>query len=331
MPALRFKTCRLLEGNVWNRELTIIQRRILRRLRNKTRSIKRMIYSRKNLNSYIQLQTTRKLPLFHGDLPITEMHRGTERTSYIPFPLNPETRSDVIPVRLHFSETLPQARQPISHRRLCVNNVIVSITSFQVSQGDFISLKENDAIIYSEIRRSFYIEISVSKIIGKSLDSPVRMWRRIKTEWFRLLKTKRGCRLLLKDPFLQELRSSMQDEDLERTKKFGSEKVCLGSSFAEHKRIKRNFYHFKSIFLSKRRNEKTLNLTTRKRSPIVYNSSSYRNLTSCSTHQSSMKRKIKSSSLSTHYSEVNHRTPKAVLSYGPNIGHIPHVRQEHIR
>lgn len=69
MPALRFKTCRLLEGNVWNRKLTIIQRRILRRLRNKTRSIKRMIYSRKNLNSYIQLQTTRKLSLFYGDLP----------------------------------------------------------------------------------------------------------------------------------------------------------------------------------------------------------------------------------------------------------------------
>jgi len=331
MPALRFKTCRLLEGNVWNRELTIIQRRILRRLRNKTRSIKRMIYSRKNLNSYIQLQTTRKLSLFYGDLPITEMHRGTERTSYIPFLLNLETRLDVILVRLHFSETLPQARQLISHRRLCVNNVIVSITSFQVSQGDFISLKENDAIIYSEIRRFFYIEILVSKIIGKSLDSPVRMWRRTKTEWFRLLKTKRGCRLLLKDPFLQELRSSMQDEDLERTKKFGSEKVCLGGSFAEHKRIKRNFYHFKSIFLSKRRNEKTLNLTTRKRSPIVYNSSFYSNLTSCSTHQSSMKRKRKSSSLSTHYLEVNYRTLKAVLFYGPNIGHIPHVRQEHIR
>ncbi|KAI3732236.1 hypothetical protein L1987_63436 [Smallanthus sonchifolius] len=261
------------------------------------------------------------------------MHRGTERTSYIPFPLNPETRSDVIPVRLHFSETLPQAREPISHRRLCVNNVVVSITSFQVSQGDFIYLKENDAIIYLEIRRSFYIEISVSKIIGKSLGSPVRMWRRTKTEWFRLLKTKRGCRLLLKGLFLQQLRSSMQDEDLERTKKFGSEKVCLGSSFAKHKRIKRNFYHFKSIFLSKSRNKKTLNLTTRKRSPIVYNSSFYSNLTSCSTHQSSMKRKRKrkNSSLSTHYSKVNHRTPKVVLSYGPNIGHIPHVRQEHIR
>ena len=145
MPALRFKTCRLLSGNVRNRELTIIQRRVLRRLRNKKRSIKRKIYPRENLNSYIQSQTTRKLPLFHGDLPITEMHRGTERTSYIPFLLNPETRSDVIPVRLHFRETIPQARQPISHRRVCLNNGLVTITHFKVSHGDLISFKENDA------------------------------------------------------------------------------------------------------------------------------------------------------------------------------------------
>ncbi|KAG4906037.1 hypothetical protein JHK86_043906 [Glycine max] len=217
---MRFKTCRLLSGNVRNRELTIIQRRVLRRLRNKKRSIKRKISPRKNMNSYIQSQTTRKLPLFHADLPITEMHRGTERTSYIPFLLNPETRSDVIPVRLHFRETIPQARQPISHRRVCVNNRIVSITRLKVSHGDLISFQENDARIRGEeIRRSFYIEISVDKIIGKFLDHPVRMWRRTKTEWFHLLKTKRGCRLLLKSRFLQQqLRYSMQEEYLERTK-----------------------------------------------------------------------------------------------------------------
>nr|UDH58353.1 ribosomal protein S4 [Brasenia schreberi] len=57
MPALRFKTCRPLPGNVRNRELTIIQRRILRRLRKKNRSIKRKIYPRKNLNSYIKSLT----------------------------------------------------------------------------------------------------------------------------------------------------------------------------------------------------------------------------------------------------------------------------------
>jgi len=288
LPALRFKTCRLLSGNVRNRELTIIQRRILRRLRNKKSHLKRKISPRENLNSYIQSQTTRKLPLFHGDLP----HRGRERTSNIPFPLNPETRSDVIPVRLHFCETIPQARQPISHRRVCVNNGMVSITHLKVSHGDLISFQENDARIRGEeIRRSFYIEISVEKIIGKF--RPVRMWRRTKTEWFHLLKTKRGCRLLLKSRFLQQLRSSMQEEDLEITKKFGSEKVCLG---AEHNR-----------------------------SPIVYNSSFYSNKDfSASPHQFTMKRRIKRIELPTHYSEVNHRTPKAVVSYGPNIGHIPH-------
>ncbi|XP_057426367.1 ribosomal protein S4, mitochondrial-like [Lotus japonicus] len=230
--------------------------------------------------------------------------------------------------RLHFRETIPQARQPISHRRVCVNNRMVSITRLKVSHGDLISFQENDARIRGEeIRRSFYIEISVEKIIGKFLDHPVRMWRRTKTEWFHLLKTKRGCRLLLKSRFLQQqLRYSMQEEDFERTKKFGSEKVCLGSSFAEHNRMKRNLYHFKSLFLSKRRNEKNRYLPTRTRSPIVYNSSLYSNSTYCSSspHQFTMKRRIKRIELPTHYSEVNHRTPKAVVFYGPNIGHIPH-------
>nr|UHJ18888.1 ribosomal protein S4 [Aragoa abietina]UHJ18926.1 ribosomal protein S4 [Aragoa cleefii] len=327
VPALRFKTCRLLSGNVWNRELTIIQRRILQKLRNKKRSIKRKIDSRKNLNSYIQSQTTRKLSLFHGDLPITEMHRRRKR-SYIPFLLNPETRSDVIPVRLHFRETIPQARQPISHRRVCVNNRMVKILHFKVSHGDLISFQENDARTRGEeIRRSFYIEISVEKIIGKCMARPVRMWRRTKTKWFRKLKTKKECRLLLKSRFLQKLRSSMQEED---TKKFGSKKVCLGSYFDEHNRMKRNFYHFKSLFLSKRRNEKNLNIPTQTRNPIVDNSSlyshSYSNSTYCSAspHKFTRNRKRKRIELPTHYSEVNHRTPKAVVSYGPNIGHIPH-------
>nr|QKO26742.1 ribosomal protein S4 [Metanarthecium luteoviride] len=323
MPALRFKTCRLLPGNVWNRELSLIQRRILRRLRNKRRSIKRNLSLRENLNSNIKSQTTRKLPLYYGDLPIREMHRGRERTSYIPFLLNQETRSDVILVRLHFSDTLLQARQPISHRKVCVNNGLVSITHLKVSHGDIISFPESEARTRDEeIRRSFYIDISVNKIIGKFL--PVRMWRRTKTEWFCLLKTKRGCRLLLKSRFLQELRSSMQEEDLEKTKKFGSAKVCLGSSFAEHNRMKRNLFHFKYFFLSKRRKEKNRNLPTRTISLFVYKSSLYSNSTYCSGSPFTRNMRIKRIELPTHYSEVNHRTPKAVVSYGPNIGHIPH-------
>ena len=333
MPALRFKTCRLLPGNVRNRELSLIQRRILRRLRNKRRSIKRNLSQRENLNSNIKSQTTRKLSLYYGDLPIREMHRGRKRTSYIPFLLNQETRSDVIPVRLHFSDTLPQARQPISHRRVCLNNGLVTITHLKVSHGDLISFKENDARTRGEeIRRSFYIDISVGKIIGKFLLAKIS--RRTKTELFRLLiTTQRGFRLLLQSLFLQELRSYMQEEDFERTKKFGSAKVCLGSSFAEHNRMKRNLFHFKYFFLLKRGKEKNRNLPTRTISPFVYKSSLcpfvyksslYSNSTYCSGSPFTRKKRIKRIELPTHYSEVNHRTLKAVVSYGPNIGHIPH-------
>jgi len=217
-----------------------------------------------------------------------------------------------------------------------VNNGIVNITHFKVSHGDIISFQENYARTFirnEEIRRSFYIKILVDKIIGKFLGQRVRMWGRTKREWFRLLKTKKGCRLLLKSRFLQKLRSSMLKEDLERTKKFGSEKVCLGSSFAEHSRMKRNLYqyHLKSLFLSKkRRNDKKRDLPIiDPRSSIVYNSSLYSKKIYCSasSHQFTMKRRkrrIKRIELPTHYLEVNHRTLKAVVFYGPNIDHIPH-------
>nr|WRW54055.1 ribosomal protein S4 [Mesembryanthemum crystallinum] len=310
MPALRFKTCRLLSGNVRKRELTIIQRRILRKLRKKKRNLKKRIYPRKNRNNYIKLQTTRKLPLFYGNLPITKMQRG--RASYIPFLLNPETRLDVIPVRLHFCDTLPKARQPISHRKVCVNNGIVNMTHFQVSHGDLISLKENAP---SERRRSIYIKLE--KCIGKLLGN--QKWRRHKTALFRLLKTKKGCRLLLKSYFLLGLRSSM----LERTKR--SEKVCLGSSFAEHNRLKRNLYHFKSLTFPKpKKRSRSLSLLFSKEKKDFYSSMSSSDLPTYGPLLYASSRRRKRIELPTHYSEVNHRIKKAVVSYGPKIDHIPH-------
>nr|ULQ69017.1 ribosomal protein S4 [Carex gibba] len=338
MPALRFKTCRLLSGNVWKRKLSKIQRRILQRLRRRGKSIKRNLSMRENRNSNIKLQTTRKLSLFYGGLPIREMHRGRERTSYIPFLLNQETRLDVILVRLHFSKTLPQARQLISHRKVCVNNGLVSITHWKVSHGDLISFPENEVRTRSKkIRRSFYIDI-FKKIIDNTLANTfqlVRRRRRIKKAWFRLLKRKRKRKrererrpLLLNNlnSKLEGLRYFMKKKDLERRKKFGYAKVCLGSSFAEHNRMKRNLFHFKYYFLLKENNQ---NLPTRRirRSTFFYKSSLYKCYGSPLTRKirrKSWKIRIKRIELPTHYSEVNHRTLKAVVSYGPNIGHIPH-------
>jgi small subunit ribosomal protein S4 len=238
-----------------------------------------------------------------------------------------------------------------------VNNGMVSITHFKVSHGDLISFQENDARTRGkEIRRSFYIEILVEKIIGKYQNRPVLMWRRKKRKWFKEFKTQSKCRKELKSWFLKMLRSymHMQEKYFKRT---GSEKVCLGCSFAEHNRMKRFFFFFKVkalfllLFLSKRRNDKKLNLLTRTRSlilDILYNSSlslyssnnsteslplysshNYSNSTylSASPHQLTRKRKVKRIELPTHYLEVNYRTLKAVVFYGPNIGHIPH----HIR
>ncbi|KAK8936468.1 hypothetical protein KSP39_PZI012641 [Platanthera zijinensis] len=80
------------------------------------------------------------------------------------------------------------------------------------------------------------------------------------------------------------------------------------------------FGSFKSFFFSKRRSEKNQNLPTRTISPFVYKYSFYSNSTYCSGSPLTRKIRRKRIELPTHYSEVNHRTLKAVVSYGPHIG-----------
>nr|WQM73820.1 ribosomal protein small subunit 4 [Cyperus rotundus] len=57
MPALRFKTCRLLLGNVWKRELQKIPRRILRRLRG--RAAVRYIIRKRSMRENLKRRTLR--------------------------------------------------------------------------------------------------------------------------------------------------------------------------------------------------------------------------------------------------------------------------------
>nr|QXE44172.1 ribosomal protein S4 [Platycladus orientalis] len=329
LPALRSKTRRLLPGNVRNKRLTRIQRRILRRLKSKRRYIGKTPYLRQNLNSYLKSQAIRKLSPFYGNLPIAKMHGGTERASYIPLLLNPETRSDVIPVRLHFRETPPQARQLISHRKIRVNNEMVNMTRFQVSRGDPIPIGENSVIttVGRKVRKYFYTEGFVDQIVGKCRNHRWR-WRITKKGWFRPLEKRQGCRLLLKSLFSQRLRSpqwrrSMQEKTSEgRTSVLKG--VCLGSLFAEHDKMKRDYMSSYSDFLFKRRNGGP---TCMRLSSIIVRNKD--NLCRDSAYwfarerRIGRNRRIRRRELPTHYSEVNHRTPKAVVSYGPDIGHIP--------
>nr|QJS35628.1 ribosomal protein S4 [Taxus cuspidata] len=339
LPALRSKTRRLLPGNVWNKRLTRIQRRILRRLKSKRRSIGKNPSLGQNLNSYLKSQAIRKLSPFHGNLPIAKMHGGTERASYIPFSLNPETRSDVILVRLHFRETLPQARQLISHRKIRVNNEMVNMTRFQVSRGDPIPIGEN-SVRTRKVRKYSYIGGFVDQIVGKCriVDKP-----RTRKGWFRLLEKRQGCRLLLKSLFLQRLRSWRKQNSMLSSRTPVLKGVCLGSLFAEHDKMKRNSYY--SVLL-KRRGPTCLSSLIVNNGPSLYalcRDSTYwfespsrkspsrkpPSRKSPSGKSPSRKRRIgrnrriRKIELPTHYLEVNHRTPKAVVSYGPDIGHIP--------
>ncbi|WOL15852.1 hypothetical protein Cni_G24633 [Canna indica] len=93
MHALRFKACRLLLGNVQNGELSLIQRRILRRLRNKRRPIKRNLSLRENLNNNIKSQTTRKVaPLLWGFTHKGDAQR--KRTNFI-YPFSTQSRNKI--------------------------------------------------------------------------------------------------------------------------------------------------------------------------------------------------------------------------------------------
>nr|YP_009176212.1 ribosomal protein S4 [Tetraplodon fuegianus]AHG59223.1 ribosomal protein S4 [Tetraplodon fuegianus]ALI31025.1 ribosomal protein S4 [Tetraplodon fuegianus] len=152
MAASRFKTCRQISENIWQtKKLTQKQKAIILKLRKKT--------NKKQSDFSKELQTIQKLSLFYGKLPIKKMQRSKTQTyldkkNSLLFDI--ERRLDVILVRLNFCLTISQARQLISHKKICVNYKMVNIPGFQLSKGDLISIQDNFLyFIRSKIRQNF--------------------------------------------------------------------------------------------------------------------------------------------------------------------------------
>lgn len=152
MPASRFKTCHQISENVWQtKKLTQKQKAIILEFRKKT--------NKKQSDFSKELQTIQKLSLFYGKLPIKKMQRSKTQTyldkkNSLLFDI--ERRLDVILVRLNFCLTIFQARQLISHKKICVNYKIVNIPDFQLFNGDLISIQDNFLyFIKSKIRQNF--------------------------------------------------------------------------------------------------------------------------------------------------------------------------------
>ncbi len=53
-----------------------------------------------------------------------------------------ECRLDNVVYRMGFGSTRAEARQLVSHKAICVNGAVVNIASFQISEGDVVTVRE---------------------------------------------------------------------------------------------------------------------------------------------------------------------------------------------
>jgi small subunit ribosomal protein S4 len=87
-----------------------------------------------------------------------------------------ETRLDNVVYRLGYAKTRYQARQFVGHGHILVNGKKVNIASYQVKEGDTISLTPKMAKAYGEIAEGEEIMsfLSKNKASGKLLRLPKR-------------------------------------------------------------------------------------------------------------------------------------------------------------
>lgn len=94
-----------------------------------------------------------------------------------------ESRLDNVVYRMGFGATRAEARQLVSHRSILVNDIIVSIASYQVRPGDEVSVREKSrgqlrirsAIELSEQRiESSWVSVEAERMTGKFKRLPNR-------------------------------------------------------------------------------------------------------------------------------------------------------------
>jgi small subunit ribosomal protein S4 len=94
-----------------------------------------------------------------------------------------ESRLDNVVYRIGFGSTRSESRQLVSHKSILVNGEVVNIASYQVQEGDVISVREKakeqlrikSALDLAATRApSEWIEVNVSKLEGQFKQKPER-------------------------------------------------------------------------------------------------------------------------------------------------------------
>ena len=134
----------------------------------------------------IQLAAKEKLKKYYGDITekqflklCQEASRKRGDTSQILIELL-ERRLDAVVFRLKFAPTVFAARQLVSHGHVLVNGKVVDRKSYQIKDGDEISLQQNSQNIpmiiqtLSSNERDVpeYLQLEISKCLGKFVRGP---------------------------------------------------------------------------------------------------------------------------------------------------------------
>ena len=134
----------------------------------------------------VQLAAKQKLKKYYGDITekqfkkiYQEASRQRGDTSQILIELL-ERRLDAVVFRLKFAPTVFAARQLVSHGHVMVNGKVVDRKSYQIKDGDEISLQQNSQNIpmiiqtLSSNERDVpeYLQLEISKCLGKFIRGP---------------------------------------------------------------------------------------------------------------------------------------------------------------
>tara|TARA_Y100000996_G_C22453653_1_gene614930 strand:+ start:311 stop:928 length:618 start_codon:yes stop_codon:yes gene_type:complete len=142
---------------------------------------------RRKLSDFgVQLAAKQKLKKYYGDITekqflkiYQEASRKRGDTSQILIELL-ERRLDAVVFRLKFAPTVFAARQLVSHGHVMINGEVVDRKSYQVKDGDEISLQQasqNIPMIIQTLSSNErdvpeYLQLEISKCIGKFIRGP---------------------------------------------------------------------------------------------------------------------------------------------------------------
>ena len=141
---------------------------------------------RKTSDFGVQLAAKQKLKKYYGDITekqFLKIYQAASRkkgdTSQILIELL-ERRLDAVVFRLKFAPTVFSARQLVNHGHVLVNGKVVNKKSYQVNDGDEISLQQTSQNIpmiiqtLSSNERDVpeYLQLEISKCLGKFVRGP---------------------------------------------------------------------------------------------------------------------------------------------------------------